>query len=215
MIPKFKPMTNDWNRGITIFFLNPDQKVPYGNMTRAYTPLQFLHCNLSGNSTISRLFLCLSQARKITTNCLWSILEPIDDYLLTRSQSKGVITSTLVNVTSAANSTCTQTRQTGLTTFPDVKVATSSLYSTTSVAQATGRSDCILLAMIGLNRRWLTGCRFDTAGVRDDFLCTRLSIRGLRRLISCSRPYLLLENPKFFIANKEEINAVIRVDPQV
>lgn len=122
------------------------------------------------------------------------------------NQSQGVITSGLVNVTSAANNTCTQTCQTGLTTFPDVNLITSSPFTVQPLLPRQ-RAD-----LIAFSRFWLVYLAadwqvvgFNAAGVRDDFLCTRLS-EGLWRLISCSRPYLFcLKIPNTFLLAKRKL----------
>lgn len=163
--------------------------------------LYFLQFCSSGNGTT---FLFIPEGEKITF-CLLSFLLPADNYSLSPNQSLGVITSGLVNVMSAANNTCTQTCQTGLTTFPDVTVVTSLLYSTAFVAQATGRCESFFQIMIGPFSIWLTGSRFQHSGCGRRFLCTRPSIRRLWRLISCSRPYLLVEIPNTFLLTKRKL----------
>lgn len=80
----------------------------------------------SGSSTAPLVLCCLSQGEERLLIVYQSLLLPADNYSEASNQSQGVITSGLVNVTSAANNTCTQTCQTGLTTFPDVNLITSS-----------------------------------------------------------------------------------------
>ena len=163
--------------------------------------LYFLQFCSSGNSTT---FLFIPKGEKITF-CLLSFLLSADNYSLSPNQSLGVITSGLANVMSAANNTCTQTCRTGLTTFPDVTMVTSLLYSTAFVAQGTGRCESVFQIMIGPFSIWLTGSRFQHSGCGRRFLCTRPSIRRLWRLISCSRPYLLVEIPNTFLLTKRKL----------
>ena len=121
-------------RGITLFKVSG---TIYDEEEHRKYRLVYHRCNTSilqtwpsGNGLTSPLgtFLFIPRREKIT-DCLSSLLLPADNYSVASSQSQAVITSGLVNVTSAANNTCTQTCQTGLTTFPDVDLITSSPFT--------------------------------------------------------------------------------------
>ena len=122
---------------------------------------------------------------------------------MTSNQSQGVITSGLVNVTSAANSTCTQTCQTGLTTFPDDNYITSSF--TVQFSLPRQQADLIEFSRLWLaqNRCWLTGCRFQRSGCgRRLFMHTSVYQKVVAFDFMFPPLPLLVENPKTYCWQK-------------